>query len=124
MCASGHGCGLLTNNGPQPWHPANRHLKNLCFKAAEYCKAHGVELARLAMYHFINMKGPHTFLVGMETTAILDMNLDVYYNGLSDTEMDAYKFIMKTFFDGRKMNWQGIEVSRYFQQLDELSASK
>lgn len=29
---------MLTNAGPQPWHPASDSIKQLCAKAADYCK--------------------------------------------------------------------------------------
>lgn len=30
--------GLLTNGGPQQWHPASENLKQICAEAAKYCK--------------------------------------------------------------------------------------
>lgn len=121
ICASGHGMGLLTNNGPPVWHPAGYHIRILCRKAVDYCKARGVEIGRLAMYHFIRMVGPHTFLIGMRTTKNLFMNLDVYYNGLTAIEKECYQFLMSKIFHGRKMNWQGIEVAKYFADLEGTS---
>ncbi|KAI8430640.1 hypothetical protein MSG28_000841 [Choristoneura fumiferana] len=37
--AAATGMGLLTNNGPQPWHPASDHIKSFCKQASDYCKA-------------------------------------------------------------------------------------
>lgn len=30
--------GLLTNSGPQPWHPVHQETKEICKEASEYCK--------------------------------------------------------------------------------------
>lgn len=30
--------GLLTNGGPQLWHPAPKEIKDVCKIAQEYCK--------------------------------------------------------------------------------------
>ena len=86
ISASGHGMGLLTNDGPQPWHPAQKIVKDVCQEAGEFCRENSVELGKLAMWHFIQMKGPSTFLVGMQTLELLDINLDAYYNGLNEKE--------------------------------------
>lgn len=96
ICASGHGLGLLTNAGPQDWHPAPDEIKAICREAAELCKSNNIELGKLAMSHFIQMQGVSTFLVGMQTIKLLEMNLDVYYNGLSDKEEEILKLLQET----------------------------
>lgn len=85
--------GLLTNAGPQQWHPAHQETKDVCAAAAQYCKDNNIELGKLAMYHFIQLKGPSTFLVGMQTEKLIEMNLDVYYNGLTEKEEKVLKHI-------------------------------
>lgn len=35
-----HCMGLLTNYGPQDWHPAPQELKDICTKARNYCKVY------------------------------------------------------------------------------------
>lgn len=79
--------GLLTNAGPQIWHPAQLETQQMCRKAAELCKASNIELGKLAMYDFIQLNGPATFLVGMQSEKLLECNLDAYFNGLNDEEM-------------------------------------
>lgn len=78
--------GLLTNNGPPEWHPASTELKELCKKAAKICREANVELGKLAMYHFCQLDGPATFLVGMQTPDLIRINLDVFLNGLNEAE--------------------------------------
>ena len=47
--ASPFSMGLLTERGAPNWHPAPRPLKNLCRKAAEYCKSKGKSIEQLAV---------------------------------------------------------------------------
>lgn len=96
ICASGLGMGLLTNAGPPSWHPAPDDIKDICKEAAEICKENGIELAKLAMHYFIQLKGVTTFLVGMQTSELLNMNLDVYYNGLTEKEEQILELLQET----------------------------
>lgn len=96
ICAAGHAMGLLTNDGPQSWHPAPDEIKSICKEAADICKDNGVELGKLAMHFFIQLDGVTTFLVGMQTSQLLDMNLDVYYNGLTEKEEETLKHLRET----------------------------
>lgn len=41
--------GLLTETGVQPWNPALPEIKDICWKAVEYCKERGVDITRLAV---------------------------------------------------------------------------
>ncbi|MFO0848444.1 MAG: aldo/keto reductase [Gemmataceae bacterium] len=41
--------GLLTNQGPPPWHPAGDDIKAACRRAAELCRARGADIAELGM---------------------------------------------------------------------------
>lgn len=96
VCASAHALGLLTNGGPQPWHPAANDVKAICSKAANICKEANIELGKLAMYQFMQLDGASTFLVGMETCKLLDINLAAYYNGLSKMELQILKQLRET----------------------------
>lgn len=83
--------GLLTNGGPPSWHPAQTEVKELCKKAAKKCQESGIELGKLAMHFFTQLEGPSTFLVGMQTPELVAMNLDVFLNGLNETEEKLLK---------------------------------
>lgn len=96
ICASGHALGLLTNAGPQPWHPCNDELKQLCRKASNICKEANIELGKLAMYHFIQFDGATTFLTGMQTRKLLDINLEAFYNGLTKKEQEVLQLLKDT----------------------------
>jgi L-galactose dehydrogenase len=41
--------GLLTNQGPPAWHPAQDEIKRACAEAATWCRARGSDIARLAI---------------------------------------------------------------------------
>lgn len=96
VCASGHALGLLTNAGPQPWHPAGEEQKQLCRKAAGICKEANVELGKLAMYHCMQLNGVTTFLTGMQTRSLLEMNLSACFSGLTKKEQEVYKLLKET----------------------------
>jgi L-galactose dehydrogenase len=47
--ASPLGMGLLTDQGPPPWHPAGEDIKAACRRAAELCRSRGADVAVLGM---------------------------------------------------------------------------
>lgn len=96
ICAAGHAMGLLTNSGPPSWHPAPDQIKAACREASDICKENGVELGKLAMHYFIQLEGVTTFLVGMQSSQILNMNLDVYHNGLTEKEQQILERLQET----------------------------
>lgn len=114
ICAAGHAMRLLTNSGPFPWHPAHEDTKKVCAEAAQYCIHNEIELGKLAMYHFIQMHGPSTFLIGMQTKKLLDINLDAYFNGLNDKEKEVLGHLNQHIFSklGNR-HWEGVEIERY-----------
>lgn len=93
ICASGVGLGLLTDKGPQPWHPAKKETKELCRKAAEYCRTNDVDLAKISVHYFLQLKEPATYLLGMQWKTLVEANLDVCLNGLNETELAALKHL-------------------------------
>lgn len=114
ICAAGHAMRLLTNDGPFPWHPAHDDTKAICREAGDYCTKNDVNLGKLAMYDFIQLKGPSTFLVGMQTRKLLDINLEAYYNGLNDKEQQVLKHLKENIFSKLKTtHWEGVEIARY-----------
>jgi L-galactose dehydrogenase len=48
------GMGLLTQNGPQTWHPASPKLKETAILASNYCADNGVDIANLATKFALN----------------------------------------------------------------------
>ncbi|KAJ8972499.1 hypothetical protein NQ317_012716, partial [Molorchus minor] len=109
ICAAANAMGLLSSFGPPDWNPATQHIRDICTEAREYCKLAivqdpyysiilqkiGVELGKLAVYHTLQQKGPDTVLIGMNKRNVLEYNLDVLYNGLTQKEHEAYTEVMK-----------------------------
>lgn len=120
VCASGHACGMLVNTGPQEWHAAYPEVKAVIYEAIEICKKNNVELGKLAMHHFLQFPGPATYLVGMQTIKLLDINLDAYYNGLTENETAVLKQLNDTIFPKiTKRNWEGVELERYWALMNK-----
>lgn len=118
ICGSGHAMGLLTNDGPPSWHPASKETKEICRSASELCKANDIELARLAMDHFIRLEGAATFLSGMQNSKQLGENLGVYLNGLTDEEQSLkLRLIEEVFSQLKEKHWEGVEVTAYRKKI-------
>jgi L-galactose dehydrogenase len=67
--------GLLTNDGPPPWHPADAEIKEAARKAAALCRQGGSDLSTLALAWVLREKRLATTLVGMTSRAEVDRNL-------------------------------------------------
>jgi|SRR5579883_2309107 len=73
--ASPLGMGLLTDQGPQPWHPAGPDVKAACRRAAELCRDRGADVAFLGMqFCYAEDRIPST-ITGAAKRAELDANL-------------------------------------------------
>ncbi len=58
------GMGLLTNAGPPDWHPAPAALRDASKRAAQWCRARGLDLARVALQFSAANPRIHTVVVG------------------------------------------------------------
>jgi L-galactose dehydrogenase len=67
--------GLLTDQGPQPWHPAAAQVKALAAAAAVYCRQHGTPIAQLAIQFALQNPLVDTTLLGTRTEAELRQSL-------------------------------------------------
>ena len=97
ICAAGHGMGLLTNDGPRAWHIAPEEIRKQARLCSDYCISQGVELGKLAISYASELKGPATFLVGMATKDIVDINLDSFWNGLTPKEKEVLDYCLKKY---------------------------
>lgn len=67
--------GLLTNQGPPPWHPASDTIKKTCADAAAFCRERGADLATLGMqYCYGEARIPST-ITGTAKREELEVNL-------------------------------------------------
>ena len=67
--------GLLTNQGPPPWHPAPQPVKDACRAAAELCRARGADVAFLGMQFCLAEKRIPSTITGTAKKGELDVNL-------------------------------------------------
>lgn len=67
--------GLLTDQGPQPWHPAAPQVKSVAAKAAAYCWQQGASLAQLAIQFALQNPFVDVTLLGTRTEAELRQSL-------------------------------------------------
>jgi L-galactose dehydrogenase len=73
--ASPLGMGLMTNQGPPPWHPAPEAIKAACRDAAKLCRDRGADISFLGMqYCFAEARIPST-ITGTAKKDELDVNL-------------------------------------------------
>ncbi len=67
--------GLLTSQGPPPWHPATPEIKAACRAVADLCKSRGADLATLGMQFCFSEKRIPSTITGTAKKAELDANL-------------------------------------------------
>ena len=67
--------GLLSDSGPQPWHPAPEALRLACLEALAWCKANGFSLAEQAVAWTLQNAPVATVLVGMSSEAQVRQNV-------------------------------------------------
>lgn len=118
ICAANHALSLLTNRGAFDWHPANEKTVKQGRLAGEYCKQHGIELGKLAIWYALQLKGPATFLVGMPNPEIVRLNFESFNNGLSPKESEALDYCLKKYVDN--LFWLFIIILTYFFKFQFL----
>ena len=67
--------GLLTNHPLPAWHPAPPEVRTACAQAAEYCRAKGTDIAKLAIQFSVSNPDIHTTLVGTADPANIEKNV-------------------------------------------------
>ena len=67
--------GLLTERGTPSWHPAPANIKALCAEIAEFVRARGSSLSKLAIQFSTQNPAIATTLIGTAIPAELDRNL-------------------------------------------------
>ncbi len=73
--ASPLGMGLLTNGGPQPWHPGDADIKAACRAAAAWCADRGADIAVLGMQFCLAEARIPSTITGAATVGELTANL-------------------------------------------------
>ena len=73
--ASPLGMGLLTNGGPQPWHPGDADIKAACHAAATWCADRAANIAVLGMQFCLAEARIPSTITGAATVGELTANL-------------------------------------------------
>ena len=63
--AAGLAMGILTEQGPAPWHPAPQQVRDAGKQAAEYCRQHGENISQVALRFCLTHPFVSSTLVGM-----------------------------------------------------------
>lgn len=110
--------GLLTNNDPPSWHPASDETKKQCMNAAQYCKDHNVEFAKLAIWHSMQYINVDTNLIGIQSTKQLQMSLDILQNSITDKEKTVLQEIQEKFLSIiMNQHWEDKEIQLYQEAM-------
>lgn len=122
ISASPMSMGLLTDNGPPEWHPAGKEVKETCAKAAEFCKAKGVNISKLAMHYSLSLSNIDTTLVSTDKLEYLYSNLEINKGVLTELESETLSYILEHFFKPLKVkSWEGVELENYRASLKLLT---
>jgi L-galactose dehydrogenase len=84
--ASGLNMGLLTEAGPQDWHPAPPELREAGRQAVHLCRQRGADLSRVALRFCLDHPYAASTLVGMATVAQVERNLAMMHS-VNDPEL-------------------------------------
>lgn len=78
--------GLLTDQGPQSWHPASAQVRAATAEAAAYCHRRGISIAHLAIQFALQNPVVDVTLLGTRTEAELRQSLS-FLEQRPDTEL-------------------------------------
>lgn len=67
--------GLLTNQGPPPWHPGSERLKTIARDAAAYCRNKAADISLLGMQYCFTEEGIASTITGAPRKEELLVNL-------------------------------------------------
>lgn len=67
--------GMLTDQGPQPWHPAPAEVKQIGKDAADFCRRKRIPIAHLAIQFALQNDEVDVTLLGTRTVAELDESI-------------------------------------------------
>ena len=79
--ASPFGMGLLTEQGPPPWHPASRTVRAACADAMAWCASAGKPGSGTALAWSATQSGVATTLVGMNSAEQVGWNISALESG-------------------------------------------
>ena len=75
ITASPLSMGLLSQRGPQDWHPAGQYIRNACRRAADYCREKEYPIEKLAVQFSVRQVDLNTTLVGTARADHIERNV-------------------------------------------------
>jgi aryl-alcohol dehydrogenase-like predicted oxidoreductase len=109
ISASPLSMGLLTRRGAPDWHPAPEEIKTACRRAAEYCNAHGADIAQLALQYATREERIAVTLVGTAKAENIESNVRWIEAAMDESLLAAVLEILqpihnRTWLSGRPEN--------------------
>jgi L-galactose dehydrogenase len=97
--ASGLCMGLLTEHGPPDWHPAPQEVRDAGKKAAEFCRAHGADISKLALRFCLDHPFVSSTLIGMSSTREVETSLELLETSTDKGLLAQVEAILAPVFD-------------------------
>ncbi|QEL14485.1 aldo/keto reductase [Limnoglobus roseus] len=91
--------GLLTNQGPPPWHPAGDVVKRTCAAAATFCREHGADIATLGMQFCYGEAAIPSTITGTAKRSELDANLKALASPVDEVMMKDVRAVLEPIRD-------------------------
>lgn len=89
--------GLLTDQEPPAWHPADDEVKKQCKNSVEYCRNYGSKIVKLAVWFSMQCKDIDTHLIGMMNVKEVESNLATLHDGITDEEKELLNEIQNKY---------------------------
>lgn len=102
--------GLLSDAGPQSWHPAPAALKAACREAAEACAALGQSISRVSLSWAFQLEGIVSTLVGIKTAEEVAANLEAYRSTPDPTALGAARAALAATHD---LGWPSGDIAAW-----------
>lgn len=96
--------GVLSEQGPPPWHPADAEVKEASQKAAIFCRLHGISLSAVATYFALQNPDIDVTLLGVRTLSELEDSLNV----VSGINRDMLTQVQEILQPVQNRNWKPI----------------
>jgi len=86
--------GMLSDRGPQDWHPAPDHLKDAARRAVAYCTEIGISVSDLATQFAVANEDVAVTLLGSSKIETIRRSLDAAEQPLNDEHVSAFEAVL------------------------------
>jgi L-galactose dehydrogenase len=91
--------GILTEHGPQEWHPAPQAVRDAGRKAAEFCRSHGADISEVALHFSLSHPYVSSTLVGMANTRQVEASLELLHTSTDPKLLRQVESILAPVFN-------------------------